>query len=68
MACRLFGTKPLSEPILPNCQLDTKEHSSVKFYLKFKSFIQRNVLENAVCEIAAILSQPQCVKDTYEEA
>ena len=35
MACRLFGTKPLSQPKLPYCQLDPKEHISVKFYLKF---------------------------------
>ena len=34
MACRLFGAKPLSEPILPYCQLDHEEHISVKFYLK----------------------------------
>ena len=38
MACRLFGAKPLSEPMLPYCQLNPKEHISVKFYLKFKSF------------------------------
>ena len=41
MVCRLFGAKPLSEPMLPYCQLDAKEHSSVKFYLKFKSFQSR---------------------------
>ena len=40
MACRLDGVKPLSEPMLSYCQLDPKEHISVKFYsnLKFKSF------------------------------
>ena len=31
MACRLFGVKPLSEPVLGNCQLDPKEQTSVKF-------------------------------------
>ena len=31
MACRLVGAKPLSEPMLPYCQLDHKEHNSVKF-------------------------------------
>ena len=36
--CRLIGTKPLSEPMLPYYQLDLKEHISVKFHLKFKSF------------------------------
>ena len=41
MACRLFGAKPLSEPMLPYCQLDPKEHISVKFYLKCDSFHER---------------------------
>ena len=38
MACRLFGAKPLSKPMLPYCQLDSKEHIAVKCYLKFKRF------------------------------
>ena len=62
MACRLFGTKPLSDPILPYCQLHPKEHISVKFSLKFKVFIKQNALENVVCEMVAILSKPQCVE------
>ena len=39
MACRLFGAKPLSEPMLPYCQLDPKEHILVKFYSKLKIFL-----------------------------
>ena len=31
MTCRLFGAKPLSEPVLVYCQLDTWEHTSMKF-------------------------------------
>ena len=38
MVCRLFGAKPLSEPMLPYCQLDPKGHISMKCYVKFKSF------------------------------
>ena len=38
MTCCLFSAKPLSEPMLSSCQLDPKEHISVKFYVKFKSF------------------------------
>ena len=34
----LAGAKPLSEPMLEYCQLDHKEHISVKFYFKFESF------------------------------
>ena len=41
MACRLFGAKPLSPPMVSCCQLDPKEHISVKFHLKFKSFNSR---------------------------
>ena len=29
MACYLFGAKPLSEPMLPYCQLDPKEHQLI---------------------------------------
>ena len=38
MACRLFGAKPLCEPMLSYCQLDTTEHISVKICIKQKSF------------------------------
>ena len=61
MACRLFGAKPLSRPMLPYCQLDPKEHISVIFYVKFKVFIQGNALKNVVCEMVAIFSRSQCV-------
>ena len=33
MACRLFGAKPLPEPILAYCQLDSWGKKSVKFEL-----------------------------------
>ena len=61
MACRLFGAKPISESMLPYCQLGRKKHISVKIHLKFKTFYSSNALKNAVCEIATILSQHQCV-------
>ena len=41
MACRLIGAKPLYEAMLLYCQLDPKEHTSVKFYLNFKRFHSR---------------------------
>ena len=34
----------------------------MKFYLKFKSMIKENAFENVLCEMAAILSEPRCVK------
>ena len=53
MACRLFGAKPLSQPKLGYCQLDSWEQTSLKFCSKL-IFIQENAFENIVCEMAAI--------------
>ena len=50
MACRLFGTKPLSKLMLVYCQLNPKES-------KYKLFIYGNASENTICEMAAILSR-----------
>ena len=41
MACCLDSAKLLSEPVQTYCQLDPKEHASMKFYLKFKYFHSR---------------------------
>ena len=38
MACRLFGAKPLTEPMLAYCQLDSWENISVKFESEFYHF------------------------------
>ena len=61
MVCRLFGDKPVSEPMLPYCELDPKERTSVKFYLNSKSFHSRKL--NCKCRLrnGVILSLPQCV-------
>ena len=40
------------------CPLDPKENISMKFYFKLKNFVPENAYENAVCEMAAILSRP----------
>ena len=58
MACRLFGTKPLPEPVLAYCQLDNWEQMSAKFQPCTQSkiiFIQEN-LKLSSAEMAAILS------------
>ena len=41
MACRLFGAKPLPEPMLAYCQLDYWEHISMKFEFEFYHFHSR---------------------------
>ena len=38
MTCRLFGAKPLPEPMLVYCQMDSWEQTSVKFKLEFYHF------------------------------
>ena len=38
MDCRLCGTKPLSEPILPYCQLDPYEQISMNFFIEIQIF------------------------------
>ena len=59
MACRLFGAKPLSEPVLSHSQLDPQEQTSVKF--ESKHFIHENAYENIVCGMAAILSRERWI-------
>ena len=44
MACRLFGTKPLSKPMLAYCQLDPWEHISVNFKSKHSDFHWRKLV------------------------
>ena len=51
MACRLFGAKPLPEPMVTYCQLGKNFNE-----LKYKIFIHKNAFENVVCEMADTLS------------
>ena len=44
MACRLFGTTPLPEPMLAYCQLDTWEQISVKFESELYHFHSRKCI------------------------
>ena len=44
MACRLFGAKPLSEPMLGYWQYDSQEQTSVKFESKYKTFHSRKCI------------------------
>ena len=60
MVCRLDGAKPLSEPMLEYCWT-LRNKLQWKFNRNSNIFIQENALENVVCEMASILSRPQCV-------
>ena len=58
MACRLWGARPLPEPMLTVCQLYLHEEILVKFELETKQnniFIQENASENVACKMEAIL-------------
>ena len=62
MACRLDGAKPLSEPCWNIVNSTLRNKLQWTFNRNSNIFIQENVLENVVCEMASILSRPQCVK------
>ena len=62
MACRLFGAKPLSKPMLGYCLLDIQEQTSVTFKSKDNRFIHENTSEYIVCEMA-ILSRGRWVNN-----
>ena len=47
-------------PMLTSCQLDPREHISMKSYLK-KKIVHENAFEDVVCKMEVILSRPQCV-------
>ena len=52
MACRLFSTKPLSEPMLSS--LRSCEQIIVKMEIQCSTFIQQNEFQRAVCKMTAI--------------
>ena len=56
-ALRLFGDKPLPEPILAYyCQLDLQEQiGGTEQWIKVKTFSLMNALESVVCKMSAIL-------------
>ena len=58
MACRMFGAKPLSEPMLDRYQWHFNE-----ILIKIQQFFtEENVFDNIICKMSAILSRPHCVK------
>ena len=70
MVCHLFSTKPLSCyrnqcPLIVDWTLRNKLQWNFNKYSYF--FVQENAFENVICEKAAILSQPQCVKEQHLE-
>ena len=60
MACRLFGAEPLSKSVLVIVDSTPNNKLIWNFWQNTKLFIHENTSES--CEIATILSRPQCVK------
>ena len=55
MACRLFGTKPLSKSVLSFSKGHLRTNFSEGLNQNTKFVIHENASENIVCEMAAIL-------------
>ena len=62
MACPLFGTEPLSQPILIYWELYPSKTFRSNFIENSNTFILGNAFEHDVCKMSAILFRPQCVK------
>ena len=54
MACRLFGAKPLSQPMLGYCQLGT---NLSEILIQSFSFTKMHIYASIVCEMATVLSR-----------
>ena len=63
MVCRLYGTKPLFEPVLDYCWLD--HWKKIKLYFKRDPSICTD--DNKIEFVFKILSRPQCVNLTSPE-
>ena len=61
-ACCMTGAKPLSEPVLGYSDWTLRNKLQWNFNRNSNIFIQEHTFENVVCEMACILSRPQCVK------
>ena len=66
MGCHHLGAKPLSKPMLAYYQSDTGEQIAVGLKPKYNHFFfqfsfREYAFEIVVCQMMAILSQPQCV-------
>ena len=54
MACRLVGTKPLSEPMMDNFYLDHMEKTWLYFNQNSYIFIEENAVQNVAWKVTAI--------------
>ena len=62
MACRLFGAKPLSKPVLVIINWTPRNELQWNFNQNLKFFIEENAFEIVVCQNGGHFPRPQCVK------
>ena len=68
MACRPFGAKPLSKPVLVIVNGTSRNKLQSNFNQNTKLFIDENASENIFCEMAAILSRGRWVQLSFPVA
>ena len=59
--CRLFGAKPLFEPIMTNSHLDYMDFFNKILIEKWNVFTQENVSEYVVWKMVPVSARPKCV-------
>ena len=50
MACHIFGTKPLPEPMMAYCELDSGNECNGNSIQNSIIFLQEYVFENVMCQ------------------
>ena len=65
MACHLFGTKPLSKPMLGYCHLNLRNKLQWNFNQNTKLLINEIAFENIVCKMTTIFSRGRWVNEIW---
>ena len=69
MACHLFSTKALSEPMLIYYELDTQEHAWVKYVSRYKMCNQETAFKMLSVKLRSFFLEPIMeVLFTYENS
>ena len=64
MICRLDSARPLSEPVVDLLTGPLSTNFSEILIEIYKFSLKKNAFEYIVCEMAVILSRPQCINLT----
>ena len=58
LACCLFNTNPLAEPVTTHCHFDVYKHTLVKFEWNFKGYHAKNSILKIVCKYGNHFDKP----------